>query len=82
MRRIGGHDFPQCRHRGFFGLEPSTTALPDMIEVFETRCQVLVKADKAIDYFGADYKMQVPEHMREDRVDHFFYDKSPCSGVT
>jgi predicted 2-oxoglutarate/Fe(II)-dependent dioxygenase YbiX len=47
-----------------------------LIDVFETRGQVLVKADKAIDYFGADYKMQVPEHMREDRVDHFFYDKS------
>lgn len=48
----------------------------ELIHVFNTRGQVLVQSDKAIDYFGADYKMQVPEHMRQDRIDHFFFEKS------
>jgi peroxiredoxin len=24
---------------------------------------------------GTDYKMRIPEHMREDRIDHFFFEK-------
>jgi predicted 2-oxoglutarate/Fe(II)-dependent dioxygenase YbiX len=47
-----------------------------LIDVFNTRGQVLVQADKAIDYFSADYKMQAPDQMRQDRLDHFFFEKS------
>jgi predicted 2-oxoglutarate/Fe(II)-dependent dioxygenase YbiX len=47
-----------------------------LISVYETRGQVLVPGDRADNYFDADYKMQAPEHMREDRVDHFFFEKA------
>jgi peroxiredoxin len=47
-----------------------------LISIFETRGQVFVEPQAAMDLMkGADYKMRIPEHMREDRVDHFFYEK-------
>lgn len=45
-----------------------------LIERFHTEGQTVLESDLAIDHIGADYKMRVPEHMREDRVDHFFFD--------
>ena len=47
-----------------------------LIEIFNTRGQVVVQADKATNYFDADYKMHVPDQMRGDRIDHFFFEKS------
>jgi hypothetical protein len=48
-----------------------------LINTFETQGQVFVPPGPAMDYKGgADYKMRIPEHMREDRIDHFFFEKS------
>jgi hypothetical protein len=47
-----------------------------LIDIFNTRGQVLVQATEAVDYFGADYKMTVPDHGRVDRVDHFFFERA------
>lgn len=44
-----------------------------LIDIFHAQGQIVLRKDRAIDYLGADYKMRVPEHMREDRVDHFFF---------
>lgn len=53
-----------------------------LIEIFETRGQTFVQPGNAMDYLnGADYKMRIPEHMREDRVDHFFFEKSTLAFV-
>ena len=46
-----------------------------LLEVFETRGQIYLQETEALDYIGTDYKMRIPEHMREDRVDHFFFDQ-------
>jgi peroxiredoxin len=47
-----------------------------LINIFDTRGQVFVEPQAAMDLMkGADYKMRIPEHMREDRIDHFFYEK-------
>jgi 2OG-Fe(II) oxygenase superfamily len=47
-----------------------------LINIFETRGQVFVEPQATMDIVkGADYKMRIPEHMREDRIDHFFYEK-------
>jgi predicted 2-oxoglutarate/Fe(II)-dependent dioxygenase YbiX len=66
-------------------MHPPVLLIPDafsrddctrLINVFETRGQVFVEPQAARDFMkGADYKMRIPEHMREDRVDHFFYEK-------
>lgn len=47
----------------------------DLIRIYETRGQVFMQGKQALDFIGADYKMRIPEHMREDRIDHFFFDK-------
>jgi peroxiredoxin len=46
-----------------------------LVNVVETRGQTFVDPGPGIDYFGDDYKMRIPEHMREDRVDHWIFDK-------
>jgi peroxiredoxin len=47
-----------------------------LIEKFETTGHVFVEPQAATDFFkGSDYKMRIPEHMREDRIDHFFFEK-------
>jgi peroxiredoxin len=46
-----------------------------LIEIFRTRGQTFLEKTAASDYLGTDYKMRIPEHMREDRIDHFFFDK-------
>jgi peroxiredoxin len=45
-----------------------------LIEVFETRGQRFAEPGPGIDHFGTDYKMRIPEHMREDRIDHWIFD--------
>jgi peroxiredoxin len=46
-----------------------------LIEIFDTRGQRFLDPQPAMNYLGTDYKMRVPEHGREDRIDHFFFDK-------
>lgn len=47
-----------------------------LIDIFETRGNVFIEPQAAMDFMkGADYKMRIPEHMREDRIDHFFFEK-------
>ena len=47
-----------------------------LIDIFHKKGHVLFDPQPAIDLNkGADYKMRIPEHMREDRVDHFFFEK-------
>ena len=47
-----------------------------LIHIFETTGQTFFQEKAANDYLkGADYKMRIPEHMREDRIDHFFFEK-------
>ncbi len=45
-----------------------------LIDIFHSQGQVLLDQDSAANHLGADYKMRVFEHLREDRVDHFFFD--------
>jgi peroxiredoxin len=49
----------------------------ELIDIFHTRGQTFLHPNQpALDHLGTDYKMRIPEQMREDRVDHFFFDKS------
>jgi peroxiredoxin len=66
------------------GMHPPVLIIPEvlsqedckrLIEIFETRGQRFVDPGPGIDRFGADYKMRIPEHMREDRIDHWIFDK-------
>ncbi len=48
-----------------------------LIEIFETRGQTFVDPQPVRDFLnGTDFKMRIPEHGREDRIDHFFFEKS------
>ena len=71
-------------------LHPPVLMIPDvfsadecrkLIEVYNTRGQVLVQSDRALNYFNADYKMVAPDHMREDRIDHFFHERATLNFV-
>jgi peroxiredoxin len=54
-----------------------------LINIYETRGQTFVNPGPAMDYMsGADYKMRIPEHMREDRIDHFFFEKTTVAFLT
>jgi peroxiredoxin len=54
-----------------------------LINIFETKGQVFVEPQAALDFMkGADYKMRIPEHMREDRIDHFFFEKPTTTFLT
>lgn len=46
-----------------------------LIEIFHSRGQTFIEQQAATDYIGTDYKMRIPEHLREDRIDHFFFDR-------
>jgi peroxiredoxin len=47
-----------------------------LINIFETKGQTYFQEKGAFDYLkGSDYKMRIPEHMREDRIDHFFFER-------
>lgn len=48
-----------------------------LIDIFHKKGQVFFDPQPAMDLNkGADYKMRIPEHMREDRIDHFFFENS------
>jgi hypothetical protein len=48
-----------------------------LIDIFHKKGQVLFDPQPAMDLNkGADDKMRIPEHMREDRIDHFFFENS------
>jgi peroxiredoxin len=74
------------------GMHPPVLLIPDafsrddcakLINVFATKGQVFVEPQAAMDFMnGADYKMRIPEHMREDRVDHFFFEKATVAFLT
>jgi peroxiredoxin len=54
-----------------------------LISIFESRGQKFMPPGAAIDHLGgADYKMRIPEHMREDRIDHFFFEKGTVALLT
>lgn len=54
-----------------------------LINIFETHGQKFVPPGAAMDYLGGtDYKMRIPEHMREDRIDHFFFEKGTVALLT
>jgi peroxiredoxin len=47
-----------------------------LIKIFETSGQTFVDPQPVKDFMnGKDFKMRIPEHGREDRIDHFFFDK-------
>ena len=46
-----------------------------LINVYETRGQTFLPPGAGIDYIGTDYKMRIPEHGRNDRIDHWIVDK-------
>jgi len=47
-----------------------------LLDIFENKGQTFFEPQPAYDLAkGADYKMRIPEHMREDRIDHFFFEK-------
>jgi hypothetical protein len=66
-------------------MHPPVLLIPDalsrsdcarLIEIFETRGQTYVDPQPVQDFLnGADFKMRIPEHGREDRIDHFFFEK-------
>lgn len=53
----------------------STEDCQRLVDIFHTRGQTFIEKKVASDYLGTDYKMRIPEHLREDRIDHFFFDK-------
>ena len=46
-----------------------------LVDVYETRGQMFMPPGPGIDYIGTDYKMRIPEHGRNDRIDHWIVDK-------
>jgi peroxiredoxin len=69
----------------FMEAHPPVLLIPDafsrddcakLIKTFETTGQTFVEPQAAMDFLnGTDYKMRIPGHMREDRIDHFFFEK-------
>jgi peroxiredoxin len=48
-----------------------------LITLYDTRGNVFVPHGPGLDHFaGVDYKMRIPEHSRNDRVDHIIFDKA------
>jgi hypothetical protein len=46
-----------------------------LIDIFHTRGKTFFEQKVAADRLGTDYKMRVPEHLREHRIDQFFFDR-------
>ena len=46
-----------------------------LIEIYRTRGNVFVPPGPGIDYNGKDYKMRIPEHGRQDRIDHWIVEE-------
>jgi peroxiredoxin len=66
------------------GPHPPVLMIPDvlskddcqhLVRVFETRGQTFIDPGQGMNYLGTDYKMRIPEHMREDRIDHWIFDE-------
>ena len=67
------------------GIHPPVLLIPEafskddcarLIEIFHKKGQVFVDPQPAMNLMnGSDYKMRIPEHMREDRIDHFFFER-------
>jgi len=54
-----------------------------LIDIFETKGQTFVEGSSAFDVMnGSDYKMRIPDHMRVDRIDHFFFEKPTVAFLT
>jgi peroxiredoxin len=69
------------------GVHPPVLLIPDafskddcsrLIDIFQKKGQAFVDPQPAINLMnGSDYKMRIPEHMREDQIDHFSLKKVP-----
>jgi hypothetical protein len=46
-----------------------------LINVVNTRGKRFAEPGPGIDRFGTDYKMRIPEYGRQDRIDHWIFDK-------
>jgi len=46
-----------------------------LVSVYETRGRQFMPPGPGIDYIGTDYKMRIPEHGRNDRIDHWIVDR-------
>jgi hypothetical protein len=47
-----------------------------LIDIYENRGKIFAPPGPALDHYGGeDYKMHVPEYGREDRIDHFLFDR-------
>lgn len=46
-----------------------------LINVFNTRGKNFVEPGPGLNRFGTDYKMRIPEYGRQDRIDHWIFDK-------
>jgi peroxiredoxin len=42
-----------------------------LLEIYRTRGNIFMPPGPGIDYNGKDYKMRIPEHGRQDRIDHW-----------
>ncbi|MGA7326282.1 MAG: redoxin domain-containing protein [Rhodomicrobium sp.] len=72
------------RQTAIMGMHPPVLIIPQvfsksgckrLIKVVDTRGQRFMDPGPGLDYLGTDYKMRIPEHMREDRIDHWIFDK-------
>jgi hypothetical protein len=77
----------QARSTIVMGSHPPVLIIPDvlskgdcehLINVFNTRGKRFVEPGPGIDRFGTDYKMRIPEYGRQDRIDHWLFDKDTC----
>ena len=51
-----------------------------LITIYDTRGKVLLPHGPGLDHLaGSDYKMRIPEHSRQDRIDHVIFDKGTSS---
>jgi hypothetical protein len=47
-----------------------------LITIYDTRGNVQIPHGPGLDHLaGSDYKMRIPEHSRQDRIDHIIFDK-------
>jgi len=47
-----------------------------LIQLYDTRGNVFMAHGPGLDHLaGSDYKMRIPEHSRNDRIDHIIFDK-------
>jgi hypothetical protein len=50
-----------------------------LITIYDTRGKVLLPHGPGLDHLaGSDYKMRVPEHSRQDRINHFIFSPPAC----